>query len=63
MRTALYLAALSAIRSERGFKHEYQAMRAADKPAKVAIIAIARKLLVALNGMARDNKPWSPKNS
>ncbi len=63
VRTALYLAALSAIRSERGFKREYQAMRAAGKPAKVAIVAIARKLLIALNGMARDNRPWSPKSS
>jgi transposase len=58
VRAALYLAALSAVRSERGYKREYQAMRAAGKPAKVALIAIARKLLVALNGMARDNKPW-----
>jgi transposase len=63
VRTALYLAALSAIRSEHGFKREYQAMRAADKPAKVAIVAIARKLLVALNGMARDKKPWSPNSA
>ncbi|HWV95639.1 MAG TPA: IS110 family transposase, partial [Xanthobacteraceae bacterium] len=39
-------------------KAEYQAMRAAGKPAKVAIIAIARKLLIALNTMARDNRPW-----
>lgn len=58
VRSALYMAALSAIRSERGFKSEYQAMRAAGKPAKVAIIAIARKLLVALNAMAKDNTPW-----
>jgi len=63
VRTALYLAALSAMRLERGFKIEYLAMRAAGKPAKVAIVAIARKLLIALNGMARDNRPWSPKNS
>lgn len=63
VRTALYLAALSAIRSEQGFKREYQAMRAADKPAKVAIIAIARKLLIALNAMTRDNTTWSPKSA
>lgn len=61
VRSALYLAALSAIRSERGFKAEYQAMRAAGKPAKVAIIAIARKLLIALNSMARHNRPWTDK--
>jgi len=33
-------------------------MRQAGKPAKVALIAIARKLLVALNAMMRDNTPW-----
>jgi len=63
VRSAMYLAALSAIRLERGFKAEYQAMRAAGKPAKVAIIAIARKLLVALNQMARNNTPWKAKNT
>lgn len=59
VRAALYLAALTASRLERGYKREYQAMRAAGKPAKVALIAVARKLIVALNGMARDNKPWT----
>ena len=59
VRAALYLAALTASRLDAGYKSEYQAMRAAGKPAKVALIAIARKLVIALNGMARDNKPWS----
>jgi transposase len=59
VRAALYLAALTAARLDRGYKREYQAMRAAGKPAKVALIAIARKLVVALNGMARDGKPWT----
>jgi transposase len=59
VRAALYLAALTAARLDHGYKREYQAMRAAGKPAKVALIAIARKLIVALNGMARDGKPWT----
>jgi transposase len=63
VRSALYLSALSAIRLERGFKAEYLAMRAAGKPAKVAIIAIARKLLVTLNLMVRNNTPWNPRKS
>jgi transposase len=58
VRVALYVAALTAARSEKGFKREYQAMRAAGKPAKVALIAIARKLVVAANGMLKANKPW-----
>lgn len=60
VRVALYMAALAAARSDRGFKAEYQAMRQAGKPAKVAIIAIARKLVVAANGMLKANRPWQP---
>jgi transposase len=60
VRAALYLAALAAVRSERGFKAEYRAMRAAGKPAKVALIAIARKLIVAANGMLKADRPWIP---
>jgi transposase len=60
VRAALYMAALSAARSEAGFKAEYQAMRARGKPAKVALIAIARKLVVAANAMLRHGAPWTP---
>ncbi|HEV7693107.1 MAG TPA: IS110 family transposase, partial [Hyphomonadaceae bacterium] len=35
-------------------------MRAAGKPAKVALIAIARKLLVAANAMIKQDRPWTP---
>ncbi|TCR59288.1 IS110 family transposase [Bosea sp. BK604] len=61
VRSALYLAALSAARLDHGYKAEYQAMRLAGKPAKVALVAIARKLLVALSSMARQNRPWQDK--
>jgi transposase len=60
VRVALYMAAVAAARSDRGFKAEYQAMRAIGKPAKVALIAIARKLLVAANGMLKADRPWRP---
>lgn len=60
VRVALYFAALSAARSDKGFKREYLAMRATGKPAKVALIAIARKLVVAANGMLKANHPWQP---
>lgn len=58
VRTALYMAALTATRSDKGFKAEYQAMRTAGKPAKVALVAIARKLIVAANGMIKADRPW-----
>jgi transposase len=60
VRAALYLAALSAARSDAGFKTQYQAMRATGKPAKVALIAIARKLVVAANAIAKNKTPWTP---
>jgi transposase len=62
VRVALYCAALSAARSDKGFKADYLAMRASGKPAKVALIAIARKLVVAANGMIKANHPWQPNN-
>lgn len=58
VRDALYMAALAATRSQSRFRAEYRKLRAAGKPAKVALIAIARKLLVTLNAMARDQKAF-----
>jgi transposase len=63
VRSALYMAALVAARSDEGRKAEYAAMRAAGKPAKVALIAIARKILVALSSMVREKRPWSPNST
>jgi transposase len=63
VRNALYLAALSAARSQKGFKTQYLAMREQGKPAKVALIAIARKLLVTLNTMMRERREWRPENA
>jgi transposase len=48
-RSALYMAALTACRCNRELAAFYKRMREAGKPAKVAIIAVARKLLVYLN--------------
>ena len=56
VRTALYMAGLVASRCDPNFKAEYQAMRADRKPAKVAIIAIARKLLVLANSLVKNDR-------
>ncbi len=45
LRTALYMATLSAARDTPALKAFYQRLRAADKPKKVARCAAARKLL------------------
>ncbi|HYI27197.1 MAG TPA: IS110 family transposase, partial [Bradyrhizobium sp.] len=36
----------------------YQKLRTAGKPAKLALIAVARKLLTTLNAMLRDRKTY-----
>jgi len=58
-RCVLYLAALIASRSDPALKAMRQRLEAAGKPFKVAIIAIARKLLTILNAVARDNKAYT----
>lgn len=58
VREALYMAALTAARSKTRFRAIYQHLREAGKPAKIALIAIARKLLVVLNAIVRDQKPF-----
>lgn len=59
VRRALYLAALTAISRCPLFTAHYQQLRARGKPAKVALIACARRLLGILNAMARDGLTWS----
>jgi transposase len=54
VRQALYMAAVTAVRSASRFKRLYEDMREKGKPAKLALIAIARKLIVTLNAMLRD---------
>jgi len=58
VRRALYMAALGAIRSIPRFKAHYRAIKARSGHAKVAIIAVARKLLVTLNAMLRAGVPF-----
>jgi len=35
----------------------------AGKPKRVALIAVARKLLTMLNAILRDKQPWQPKTA
>jgi transposase len=52
--------ALNAIRLNPEFKAKYEAMVKAGKPAKVAIVAIMRKLLILANALIRDQRKWAP---
>ncbi len=57
-RTALYMAALNGARFNPVLKHMYGRLIEAGKPPKVALVALARKLLTILNAMLRDGLGW-----
>jgi transposase len=59
VRAALYMAALVATRAHPDMRSSYRALREQGKPAKVAIIAIARKLLVTANAMVKANRKYA----
>ena len=54
VRAGLYMAALVAARHNPDLRPEYEAMRRAGKPAKVALIALARKLVVLANALVKS---------
>ena len=60
VRTALFLAALTACRHNPVLKRFRDRLVAAGKPKIVAVVAVAHKLLSILNAMIRDQKPWQP---
>jgi len=60
VRTTLYMAALSASRTNPTIRPFYQRLIDAGKPPKVALTACMRKLLIILNAMMRDMAPWQP---
>lgn len=61
VRSALYMAVLASLRCNPVVRRFYDRLRAAGKPAKVALTACMRKLLTILNSMLAQNTPW--KNS
>ena len=54
VRRALYMAALVAARSNQQLKAFYQRLRLAGKPAKVALTAVMRKLVVLMNRLLKN---------
>jgi transposase len=61
LRQALYMPALVAARYNADLKAKYQALIAAGKPAKVALTALMRKLIILANALLRANRPWTQK--
>jgi len=60
VRRSLYMASLSASRHDPNLRQFYQGMRARGKAAKLALIAVARKILVRLNARMRDHYKLQP---
>lgn len=54
VRRALYMAALVAARANPHFKAFYERLRAAGKPAKVALTAVMRKLVILMNHLLKE---------
>jgi transposase len=53
--------ALVAMRFNPNLTAKYPQLLAAGKPAKVAICAIMRKLIVLANALLKANRQWQPK--
>lgn len=60
VRTARYMATITAARANPVIRAFYQRLRAAGKPAKVALVAAMHKLLTILNAMVKHQQPWAP---
>jgi transposase len=60
LRKALYMAAVAASRCNPELKTFYQRLRANGKSAKLALIAVARKLIVLANTLVTENRTWTP---
>ena len=63
VRNALFMAAMVAARHNPILERFRDKLVAAGKPKLVAIIAVARKLLIILNAILRDKTPWQPKTA
>lgn len=58
VRKVLYMAALTAVRWNPVLRAFYQRLRTAGKPAKVALTACMRKLLLILNAILKTGTTW-----
>lgn len=58
VRTAIYMATLSATRHNPVIKAHYEKLIANGKRKKVALVACMRKLICILNAILRDQEPW-----
>lgn len=60
VRHVLYMAAVAAVRCNPPVRRLYRRLVDAGKPAKLALVACMRKLLLILRAVVRSGQPWSP---
>ncbi len=63
VRTALYMATLSAVRFNPVISAFYVQLKEKGKKPKIALTACMRKLIVMLNAMMKNNEPWRHENA
>jgi transposase len=63
IRSALYMAALSARTHNPALAAFAQRLREAGKTPKVVLVAVARKLVVIANALVRKNEQWTPQTA
>jgi transposase len=60
LRRVLYSATVASVRCNPVLRPFYQRLRATGKPAKVALVAAMRRLLLILNAMLKSKTIWRP---
>lgn len=60
VRRALFMCAMASRLHNPWARAVYDGLRRAGKPHKVAVIALARRILVVLNAMCAQNQDWNP---
>ncbi len=59
LRRVLYMASVASLRCNKKLKTFYDRLISNHKPAKVALVAVMRKLLAFMNALVRNNSFWS----
>ncbi len=60
LRALLYMSVVAGLRFNLTIRSFYQHLRKSGKPAKVALVACMRKLLVQLNAIVKSAQAWNP---
>lgn len=63
VRRALYMPTLVAVRHNPDLKRKYEQLIDVGKPAKLAVTACMRKLIIIANALIREQRKWSKMNA